>query len=84
MIAIMIGVIITVRIRTRDEQPGAVELDRRTATDSLRACGDEVVADERDEHEDPDQAVDDRRAPRRAAARRARGRAAAAAARTRR
>ena len=57
MIAIMIGVIITVRISDADEQlvPSSWT---RSATDSFVACADQVVADERHEHEDPDQPVD--------------------------
>ena len=59
-IAIMIGVIITVRIRI--PTPTLDPLSAMTpATDSFGAVGDDVVADEGDDHEDPDQPVDHRR-----------------------
>ena len=58
-IAIMIGTIITVRIRTPTMQARAVELDD-VGDRFLALDADQVVADEGDDDEDPDQPVDDR------------------------
>ena len=58
--AIMIGVIITVRITTVTASPAPVS-STTFCTEFFSARGDQVVADERHEHEDPDQPVDHRR-----------------------
>ena len=58
--AVMIGVIITRENHHRDEQARAGELDHVDHR-CLLARADQVVADERHQHEDADQAVDDGR-----------------------
>ena len=60
MIAIMIGVIITVRIRTATRTLEPVEL-HDVGHGLLALLGDQRSAHERDEHQDPDQPVDHRR-----------------------
>ena len=56
----MIGAIITVRISDRRQQALAAQLDHRRDR-CLLALGDQVVADERHQHEHAEQAVDHRR-----------------------
>ena len=58
-IAIISGAIITVRITTAADQAVAVQGDD-VGDGGLARLGDQVVADERDQHQHADQAVDDR------------------------